>query len=421
MVRRFAWLVVGMMILALALAFPDAHAQDDVVELTWLQWWVNEWGPDVHADLIKTFEERNPGIKINVVDVPWSEMASRLRADAVGGGTYDFFGTEIDWVSGNVRLGYMENLTPWLEADPEFANLLTESTPIVYEGDVRMLCLYMIPYHFAYNTALFAERGLEAPRSWDEFAAVMEELYDPLSGRYGTALPLQDASFILTRLFGFKLAQMGGRWLDDNGNAAFNSPEGVAALQWWVDFYNRGLVVPGAFGETQMGMREYLASGQIGGVIDGPFVQTIARQVNPDIQLAYAPPWRAETGGYMWSCSGVGINANSPHKKEAWEFLRYLYSEEVAVRMTHTVSLLWATKAAVASLEGADDPILRYVPDFMGQDPKHNLMKPALPSGDVLTSALGLAFQEALAGLKDPKTALDEAAAVWQREIDAAR
>jgi ABC-type glycerol-3-phosphate transport system substrate-binding protein len=400
-------------------AAEEEAAPEEVVELRWLQWWVNEWGPENHAALIDEFEKMHPNIKVTVVDVPWPDMAGKLNAAAAGGETYDVFGTESTWIAGLKKQGFVENLDPWLEKSPEFANSLASTAPLKLQGETRGLCLYLIPYQFAYNVDVFEEKGLEPPSDWDEFVAVLEALRDESTNTYGMSMPLQDGGFIMTRYFAFRLAQEGGQWFDDEGNVAFNSPEGVATLEWWKDFYDKGLVVPGSMGEDQATMLEFVASGQVPTVIDGPFIWTKAKQIDPDIKIAYAPAWKAKTGGYAWACSGVGMSAKSEHKEEAWEFLKYLYSDDVAVKMTQTVSLPWATKAALASLEGSEDPLLRYVPEFANQDPDANVLFPVLPEAGALVDAFKLAFVETLSGEKDAQTALDEAAAFWEETLAA--
>ncbi|GIK37297.1 MAG: sugar ABC transporter substrate-binding protein [Chloroflexota bacterium] len=401
-------------------AEEPAAGSGEVVELRWLQWWVNEWGPDNHAKLIADFEAQHPNIKVTVVDVPWPDMAGKLQAAAAGGESYDLFGVEGEWVAGLDKQGFVETLDPWLEKEPDFAAKLTATTPMRLQGQTKALCLYLIPYQFAYNVGLFAEKGYEPPTNWDEFTALMEQIHADDPNSYGMSMPLQDAGFIMTRYFGFRLAQEGGQWFDQEGKVAFNSPEGVAAMQWWKDFYDKGLVVPGSLGEDQAQMLEYVASGQVPSVIDGPFIWTKAKQIDPEIKIAYAPAWKDKTGGYSWACSGVGISANSPNKEAAWEFVKYLYSDEVSVDMTQKVSLLWGTNAAVESLKGSDDPLLANVPDFANQDPEHNVLFPVLPEAEKLVDSFGLAFQEVIGDKKDAKTALDEAAATWQETLDSA-
>lgn len=406
-------------LLALSLSAPPAGA---LTEIRWLQWWVNEWGPDNHASLIAGFEKENPDVKVTVIDSPYPQMAGKLNAAAAAGdGSYDLFGVEASWISGLLRLGYIEKLDPWLARDRAFADSLVETAQRRLAGGTYSLCLYMIPYHFAYNVDALGRKGLQPPRSWDEFVAVLRALRDKSQNRYGMSMPLSDAGFIMTRYLGYRLAQEGGRWIDADGRAVFNSPEGVAALTFWKDLYAMDLVVPGSLGENQTQMLEYLAAGQVDTTIDGPFIWTKAKQVNPNVRIAYAPPWKLKTGGYQWSCSGLGLNAKSQNKEAAWRFMRYLYSRPASVQMTKTISLPWATKAAMASLAGSADPILRYVPDFASQDARNNLVFPVLPEASKLLDAVKTAFQDGVTGKKNPKAALDEAAAIWQAELSKVR
>jgi multiple sugar transport system substrate-binding protein len=406
-------------LLALSLSAPPAGA---LTEIRWLQWWVNEWGPDNHASLIAGFEKENPDVKVTVIDSPYPQMAGKLNAAAAAGdGSYDLFGVEASWISGLLRLGYIEKLDPWLARDRAFADSLVETAQRRLAGGTYSLCLYMIPYHFAYNVDALGRKGLQPPRSWDEFVAVLRTLRDKSQNRYGMSMPLSDAGFIMTRYLGYRLAQEGGRWIDADGRAVFNSPEGVAALTFWKDLYAMDLVVPGSLGENQTQMLEYLAAGQVDTTIDGPFIWTKAKQVNPNVRIAYAPPWKLKTGGYQWSCSGLGLNAKSQNKEAAWRFMRYLYSRPASVQMTKTISLPWATKAAMASLAGSADPILRYVPDFASQDARNNLVFPVLPEASKLLDAVKTAFQDGVTGKKNPKAALDEAATIWQAELSKVR
>jgi multiple sugar transport system substrate-binding protein len=418
---RIALLIVVVLVLVLTSPGLLVSAQGQRIELKWLEWWVNEWGPKNHADLVAGFERANPNIKVTVVDTPYPQMSGKLNSAAAAGENYDVFGTEGSWLAGLNKLGYVENLDPWLQRDRATADGVVPTALRRLGGKTLSLCLYMIPYHFAYNVDFFERAKLSPPTSWDEFVRVERRLRDRSANRYGMSMPLSDGGFILTRYFGYRLAQEGGRLVDRDDRVVFNSPQGVAALNWWKEFYNQDLVVPGSMGENQTQMLEYVASGQVHTIIDGPFIWSKAKQIDPAIKLAYAPPWRARTGGYLWSCSGIGMSAKSPNKEAAWRFIQYLYSRDPAVTMTRAISLPWATKAAMGSLKGSPDPILKYIPEFSEQDARNNIMIPVLPEAGKLIDALKIAFQEGVSGKKDPKRALDEAAAIWQAEFDKAK
>lgn len=396
------------------------HAATGTVTLRWLEWWRNEWGPSVLQKLITGFEKKNPNIKISVVDVPWPNMQGKLSTAAAVGGShsYDVVGMENQWMSGMDKQGFLENLGPKLKKDPSFAKTLTPQTPMQYFGQTKGLCLYLIPYSVAYNVDMFRAKHLGAPKSWSAYTRDMRILRNPKAGVYGTMLPLADPTVVMTRLFAFRLAQLGGQMLDKKGNVAFNSAAGVAALKWWKNFYQAGLAAPGALGQDQTTKLDMFAGKRVASVIDGPFIWTNVHQKNSKIRLAFAPPWKDKTGGYSWACSGLAVNSKSPNQAQAWQFLKYIYSAPVSRMMTKQVRLPWATKAGIASLKGSKDPILRYIPRFASQDPKHNVYYPVLPNQITLETAFQQSFNEALSGKMTPKAALRAAAQVWQAEIN---
>lgn len=400
-----------------------AAASGGKVEIKWLEWWVNEWGPDNHKKLIADFQTANPNITVTVVDVSYPQMSDKLTAAAAASdATYDLFGTEGSWIPNMAKLGYVADLGPILKSDATFAKSLTPTTVWSYLGKTLGLALYLIPYHFAYNVDIFDKKGLKPPTNWDEFIKIEQSLLDKANNSYGMSMPLKDAGFTSSRYFSFRLAQEGGQRFDASGNVIFNSPQGVAALDWWKNFYGMNLVVPDAMGEDQTQMLEYVATEKVPTIIDGPFIWTKAKQMNKTIKLAYAPPWKAKTGGYAWASSGMGMSSKSKNPDQATTFLKYLYSDQVSTNMTKVVSLPWATNAGMASLKGSDDPILKYIPDFANQDSEHNVNALTIvPDATNLSAAFLLAFQNVLTGKQDSKTALDGAAAIWQKAIDSAR
>jgi multiple sugar transport system substrate-binding protein len=415
-VLRNTGLVVAVTILSLSLA-TFATAATSQTEIKWMEWWVHEWGPNNMTALIDAFEKANPNIKVDVVDTPYPEMPTKLNAAAAAGENYDVFGTEGSWLIGLKKLGYVENLDPWLAKDKPFAQTLLPMTLRKINGDTLSFCLYLIPYQFAYNVDFFQQAHLTPPTSWDQFVKVEKTMHTS-SQRFGMSLTFGDGGFVATRYFGFRLAQEGGQFMDKNGHITLNNAAGVRAVNWWKSFYDMGLAVPGSFGEDQTRMLEYLASGQVNSIIDGPFIWTKAKQIDPNIKIAYAPPWHARTGGYLWSCSGVAMSSKSPNKDAAWTFLKYLYSQPVSIMMTKAVSLPWADKSAMDSLKGSSDPMLRYAWQMASQDSQANITLPILPATGGLFDSFKGDWQDMMSGKETAQQGLNKIAAAWQAAID---
>jgi len=409
--------------LAMTLAVHNTAPAAEQVTLQWLEWWDGEWGVDVMDGLTKNFEEKT-GIKVERTAVPWDSMYDLLLANAQGQGKFDVMGMEgCCFLSGIDKLGGVEPLAPYLAADKDFADKLTDLTPVKWRGEPLMLNWYIMPYSYVYNVDLFKKAGIEPPKSWSDVLDSAKKLNASGVVAHGLGATFGDSSILypMYYLFGARLASLGGRLYDENGHAVFNSPEGVAALQWWKDLYTSGLLADGSLGSTWSQLREDFATEKIAGMWGGPFEGTIAKQIKPDIKVAYPTAWCDKTCGYQWSGSGLAISATSQHKKEAWEFIKFLLSDETSIYLTKAKSIPFATKAAIASLQGSDDPILSQIPQMLTGDPAHNLFLLPTPDFEKLHRAFLEAFQQVLQGKREPKEALDSVAALFNEGIDAAK
>ena len=391
------------------------------VTLHWLEWWDPEWGVDVMDGITKKFEEKT-GIKVERTAVPWDSMYDLLVADAQGGDKFDVMGMEgCCFLSGIDKLGGVEPLGPYLAADKDFAAGLTDLTPVKWHGQPMMLNWYIMPYSYVYNINLYKKAGLQPPKNWNDVLDSAKKLNASGVVAHGIGVTFGDSSILypMYYLFGARLAQLGGKLYDDSGHAVFNSPEGVAALEWWKNLFNSGLIAPGSLGLTWSQLREDFATEKVAGMWGGPFEGTIAKQVKPDIQVAYPTAWCDKTCGYQWAGSGLAISAHSPHKKEAWEFIKFLLSDETSVYLTKAKSIPFATKAAINSLQTSDDPILKQIPAMLTGDPQHNLFLLPTPDFEKLHRAFLEHFQQVLQGKEEAKPALDQVVALWNQEIDA--
>jgi len=425
MVRRFLkdLLLSAACALAATLPLHGAAMAADQVTLHWLEWWDGEWGADTIDGLTKKFEEKT-GIKVERTAVPWDSMYDLLVADAQGEGKFDVMGMEgCCFLTGIDKLGGLEPLGPYLAADKDFAAGLTDLTPVKWRGEPLMLNWYIMPYSYVYNMDLFQKAGLQPPKNWNDVLDSAKKLNSSGIVSHGVGVTFGESSILypMYYLFGARLAQLGGRLYDDKGHAVFNSPEGVAALQWWKDLYNSGLLAPGSLGSTWSQLREEFATEKVAGTWGGPFEGTIAKQINPKIRVAYPSAWCDKTCGYQWSGSGLAISSKSQHKKEAWEFVKFLLSDETTTYLTKAKSIPFASKAAIASLSSSDDPILKQIPAMLNGDPQHNLFLLPTPNFEKLHRAFLDAFQQVLQGKQEPKPALDQVVALWNDEIDAAK
>jgi len=188
--------------------------------------------PDHLEDLdaiVAAFEEENPNLTIEVQTAAYDDYFTSLQTQIAGGTAPDTFELNYENFVTYARSGALLELTEHI-TDPG------RYYPLALEGFQDDGVQYGLPATFSdvvliYNKDLFDAAGLEYPTAdwtWQDEQAAAEALTDLDAGIYGDYQPVSFFEFYKA------LAQAGGTFFDDSGQAAFNSPEGVAAAEWLV-------------------------------------------------------------------------------------------------------------------------------------------------------------------------------------------
>lgn len=408
--------------LVLGLGATFGLAQDKV-KLTWGEWWIENWGEEAINWIISSFEERYPNIKIENIDVPHTHAMERFLTICQAGETPDVLSMEATWAAGFDKLGVLEDLTPWFDKDPKFKVARKSAWNNWWNGRLIMTWHVLRTYGICYNMRMFKEKGLAPPADWNELREAIRKFKDPAKGRYGIAIPFAMGSSPHYTLYNFwtRLIQAGGRMINDEGRAAFNSDAGVRTLKYWGDMTKEGLVYPGtikgAFAIGEKEMLELFAAEQVPLQATGFFLKSQILERAPEVaaNVAMTPPFKDVTSGYMASGSGLCLSSESEHTEEAWRFLKYLVSDEVAFYMINNQREIIANTEVFNSPILQEDPVLRYVPEMLS-DPADQPFC-ILPELKDLCDSVQKNGQEYLLGKKDAQTALDDAVEHWNKVI----
>ncbi len=395
-------------------------------KLVWAEWWDPEWGEDTVEWIIDTFEEAHPDVEVKAFFAPHDSYSDKLLTLCQAGDCPDIMGMEVTWSDAFNRLGLLADLGPLAaSASDEFNSQFSPAWIINYKGRAIMAYLYTNSYGIIYNVKLLEEAGVEPPTDWEELREVLTTLYDPVAKKWGIALPFAMKSSCHFMLYDFwtRLIQAGGHMVDENGLARFDSPAGVRTLEYWKSLLDENLVYPGtvkgalATGEKEF--RELFAAEQVAMILSGPFEKGVALERNPDIQVAFTPPFEDCTSGYLLTGSGVAISSQTEHPELAWAFFEHLVSYEVATKMIEERSLTWANTAALGAPELAEDPMLGPYSEMVSNSASRSWI--ALPSLGDLCGVIMEHAQQYFLGLKPAQQALDEAAEEWNAIVTAGK
>ena len=231
-----------------------------------------------------------------------------------------------------------------------FPSLLESSS---VDGNVYAFPWYQAPTILLYNKALFEEAGLDPERAPNSYEAVFSD-----------ALAIREALL----LDGINLLPFPEDWFVQNGisilnedesAAAFNTPEGVAALQTYMDAVENRAISRETISNTtdETGYERAIsdfAGGQVAMLVSGPqFIRTVESD-GPDVyeNLGLAPYPQTETGIIPNAIQNMVVPAASDNPELAVALANWMTNDENQLEFAKQVSIFPST------VEGRSRPLL---------------------------------------------------------------
>lgn len=196
-----------------------------------------EW--EVAEKWIPEFTDKT-GIDVVLHYFAENERRSKSRLDAsTGAGQYQVYYIDEANVAEFAANEWLLPIKDFYPAEYDFdgfsqplVNVLTiggvsYGAPITTEGDIQF-----------WRTDLLEEANLDPPTTLDEYLEVVEKLHNP-PDLYGTGTRGLRGSGMNVWRFSPYLKMFGGSYLDDAGQPAFNSPEAVKAVEYYIELIKR--------------------------------------------------------------------------------------------------------------------------------------------------------------------------------------
>ncbi|WP_188537515.1 ABC transporter substrate-binding protein [Kocuria dechangensis] len=259
--------------------------------------------------------------------------------------------------------------------------------------------------------AFRAEHGREltVPETWDEYVEVAKFFTQPDKNLYGTTVMAGVGEWATTD-FKTMLASYGGdgHLVNDKLEMAFDSPEGVEALETYRELIDSGAVPPGS---TSASWEETATSFDNG--LTAMTTNFHALELSDTVEggeIAYAPVPQAEAAGPHFGTWMLGINANSNNKEWAYQAISWLTSSETQQAMTE--DQLHPSRTSVydaISSEGADPAEAAFY-ETLGESLEVGVGRPRVTNYTEISHEIAVAVNKAASGDAAPEAALSEAA-----------
>lgn len=392
-----------------------ARAQRRTVR--WGQWKGTEVGESFMARLKAAFELDHPDIALEPVDAPFTGFHDRALVLHQARKGPDVLMVQVDWVAEFADLGVIEPLDARIAAEPaEFFANIPATFHQKWKGKQYYLPVESGAVALFYNTKLFREAGLPgAPKTWDEFAEYARKLTNPDKRQFAITGTLQaEPPTNMTYEIYPLLLQAGASLIDPGAKkAVFDSPEGVSAIEWYVDRINKDKVsVPGVLSNGEKEKRANFASGNVAMMFEGPWGISIQKQLNPNLTYDIAPLPKGRTTGTMVRGSLNTMSTQAKDKEAAWAFMRWM-SGPKGIAMWASGTGAFPARTDVMKQEWFSKmPLFQAFVTQMGLP---NAQSPflSMPNAVRMNKIMTTEIQNVIQGKKSPKDALAAAAGEW--------
>jgi len=303
---------------------------------------------------------------------------------------------------------------------PRYLGILTDE-----KGTIWSLPFYGESTMVYYRKDLFEEHGVSSPEKgytmeefWDAAAKLtLDTNEDGRTDLWGVALRGKRGFSMNVYPFSGFFKAFGGQWFIDDV-PAFNTPEGVEALTFYSEILQK-YAPPGAetflWDDVQIAFQQ----GTVAMIIDatdfGPRLEDPSASVAAG-KVGYAPVPEGRNGRWpsIWA-AGLCINAfaSKESQEASWLFMQWCMSKKMQLRAS-----LDGLHSNVMRKSVMDDPQYRakYKSEWIEMAQKmESIANPTeyrpihYPEWPEIGDRLGQAIEEAIAKVKTPKQALDDA------------
>jgi multiple sugar transport system substrate-binding protein len=378
-------------------------------------------------DLIKKFEDENPGIKIDAQYIPSGDALIQKLVTAIRSKTApDISWLHSDFLEDLVKADAIYKMDDFIKGKDGIPDSdMNDIYPALIQFSKWKGNLYSLPMEatnlaLLYNKDMFRAAGLDPnkpPATWEELYDYAKRLtldkdHDGINDQTGLFIPIYPAAGPLGSWMVWQwepfLWQAGGDVINsDQTQVLYNSEAGIKALTLWQKIFK------------ELNLRSFtndfdvaFASGRLAMALDGPWNLPRYKDLLKGRDWAFAPlPGGPGAKATVVGGEYLAIFKQSQHPDEAWKFIKWLTKPEVQA--------FWAMKSGYLPIRHAVlnvpefQAYLKDHPDFrvfVEQMEVGHAQKPIDYGALEITRNIAEAIEKATIGNSDVKTSLDEAA-----------
>lgn len=339
--RKFS--VLGLLLILLISGFGFAGGQEEESEggepeqeqvvVRMSSWLATEGASrDTLMEIIGRFEEENPGISVELINIPYAQTQQQVLVAATGGNAPDVMQLNPVFAVPVAAQGALTDLSSYFSEEElnDIPDAAYEAG--LYEGNLVTVPWQLAPIAVFGHKALLEQAGLpaEIPDTWSDFKVAVERISALGDDIYGfgarTAKSGNSAFWWFPVLWGH-----GGQFQNAQGEITLDSPDSVDAVEWYrvlgqSEYSPRGMGIPE--------VRNLFGQGKVGFIFDGPWMRGILRDMTgmgeafDDEYVVGEYPQAPDGNRYAIANNHVlGVAEQSRVKEEAVKLVKFLTQE----------------------------------------------------------------------------------------------
>lgn len=274
--------------------------------------------------LIQGYGEANPAATVSTQGIVRADYETTLKTQLSAGAGPDVFAIADTFLPELAEAGLLEPLDG-IFPEELAATMNSTNEGGMWRGQQLAITWQIAPYALIWNKDILEEAGVEPPTTMEELIAAAVTIQER-TGKLGFAVRHRLAEEVPWWIdFNNWPQGFGGGW-SDGTSLTIDRPENVAAVEALKAIYDSGAF---AVGDDASTFRTRFREGQLAMMIDATgSPPAMAGEIVPSTSilssaLPFPTPGTSRVGIYF------GINANSPNKELAKDFLRWFVTADV--------------------------------------------------------------------------------------------
>lgn len=362
-------------------------------------------------DTIARFNQVYPNVKVTWEDRQ-ATLQDEYRNSLAAGNAPDVVNLSTRWVPEFAQKDQLVSMTDALPANVReqyFPNLFNQ---VPVGGKSYQVPWYQAVSIYAINTDLIQKAGLtpeQMPKNMDQLKQVCQTLKEKANAQCGLRLNADNLLSDMAYQGNVKVLS------DDKKTFTFDSPEGVAWLQYWADMVKNDLTARDLIlaKEDRPGLERFSA-GQLPFYATGPQLIRVIKENNPSLypKLAIAPVALGKSGKVPPSSMSIAVSKQTKYPNASLALATFFTNPQSMTEFAKLVPVFPSTPAAY------DDPFFSEQATAIENQPR-KLAKtdieqqadilPEIPQLKDVNEAVYAAVEQALVGGAAPDQALKNA------------